>query len=84
MKRWGADGQRTRGEGDPLPQRTRRSFLKASIPLEKGDKGRNPVPLPRWGEGSRTSWGSRIPTDNPLKAPRLWSWRLLSPFSKGE
>ena len=26
---------------DPLPQETRRSFLKASIPLEKGDKSRN-------------------------------------------
>ncbi len=26
---------------DPLPQKTRRSFLKASIPLEKGDKCRN-------------------------------------------
>ena len=30
---------------DPLPQKTRRSFPKASIPLEKGDKCRKETPV---------------------------------------
>ena len=37
----GTIGGVVRPNEDPLPQKTRRSFLKASIPLEKGDKCRN-------------------------------------------
>ena len=39
----GTTGGVVRTDEDPLLQKTRRSFLKASIPLEKGDKYRNPA-----------------------------------------
>jgi hypothetical protein len=37
----GSTGGVVRTNEGPLPQKTRRSFLKASIPLEKGNKCRN-------------------------------------------
>ena len=43
LARWTTGGVVQTNE-DPLPQETRRSFLKASIPLEKGDKCRIETP----------------------------------------
>ena len=42
----GTTGGVVRTDEDPLLQKTRRSFLKASIPFEKSDKYRNPATFP--------------------------------------
>ena len=41
-----------------------------------------PPGLKTWGR-REPRLGQRIPTDNPLKAPRLRSWCLLSPLLEG-
>ena len=53
----GTTGGVAQSNEDPLPQKTRRSFFKASIPLEKEDKCRNSSPLLRQREAAATGHG---------------------------